>query len=69
MTNFTLNVLATDSSLTLFWDKPRSAVAQQMYTVSANGQVIGETNRTHFTLSDLSPEIPVELSVSCETPT
>ena len=67
MQSIELRVLATESSLTLYWDKPQSADAKQLFTVMVNDKAVGQTDRTHYTLSDLSPNTQVELTVTSET--
>ncbi|MCD8068054.1 MAG: fibronectin type III domain-containing protein, partial [Lachnospiraceae bacterium] len=37
----------------LWWEKPESALPGTGYLVSLNGNVIGETNKTHFTIEGL----------------
>lgn len=58
--------LPADSSITVYWDKPHAAAADQRYTVWLNQREIAQINRTHFTFSNLSPETEYTVSVQCE---
>ena len=58
-----LSAMAADNTLTLFWDKPASAPADG-YTVAVNGGNVGKTDKTHYTLTGLSPETAFAVSVS-----
>ena len=49
-----LTACCTDTSITLFWDKPAAAPRGAEYTVSLNGEAIGRTDKTHFTIEGLS---------------
>ena len=63
MNEIPLSCCATARSLTLYWEKPMDAQAGTSYTLRVDGQTVGETDRTHFTLEGLKPETayPVEL--------
>ena len=61
-----LYVTSTDSTITLYWDKPEGAAKEQTYTVYANGAQIAQVSRTHYTLEGLTPEKEVAFRVTCE---
>ena len=61
-----LHILSTDDSLTLWWDKPQRAAADQAYAIYAGGEQIAETDRTHYTMTGLAPETTVRLAVVCK---
>ena len=61
-----LYVTSTDSTITLYWDKPDGAAKEQTYTVYADGAQIAQVSRTHYTLEGLTPEKEVSFSVTCE---
>ena len=67
MDSLKLFVCPTHDTLTLYWDKPESAAAQQMYAVTLDGRGIARTNRTHCTISGLAPRTRYALGVTCET--
>lgn len=64
--NDQLHVLATDSAVTLYWDKPEKAAANQVYTVLVNGERAAQVSRTHYTVDGLAPETEISLEVVCE---
>ena len=49
-----LNIRCTEDYAVLYWNKPAAAPAGAEYTVSLNGEVIGRTDKTHFTIEGLS---------------
>ena len=49
-----LNIRCTEDYAVLYWDKPAAAPCGAEYTVSLNGEAIGRTDRTHFTIEGLS---------------
>ena len=49
-----LNIRCTDDDAVLYWDKPAAAPSGAEYTVSLNGEAVGRTDRTHFTIEGLS---------------
>ena len=49
-----LNIRCTEDYAVLYWDKPAAAPSGAEYTVSLNGEAIGRTDRTHFTIEGLS---------------
>ena len=65
----TIKYFVTSSSVTLFWDKPCEADKNTLYEIYANGERLGETSKTHYTISGLSSEqvldIAVRSSVAC----
>ena len=48
--------ICTDTSVTLFWDKPESFSGDDFYRVFSKGELIGSCDKTHFTVSNLMPE-------------
>ena len=60
-----LRVLATDSTITLWWDKPEKAAANQAYTVYVNGEKAAEVTRTHYTADGLAPGTRLAFEVVC----
>ena len=67
MDSLKLFVCPTHDTLTLYWDKPESAAAQQTYTVTLDGRGIVQTTCTHCTIEGLAPKTRYELGVTCET--
>lgn len=51
-----INHFVTSSSVTLYWDKPYEADKGTCYEILVNGERIGETKKTHFTVNALEPE-------------
>lgn len=51
-----LHTLTTTADVTLWWEKPAFAGPDARYTISLDGTAAGETDRTHFTLENLSPD-------------
>lgn len=51
-----LHFSCTDTALTLWWDKPEDAPRNAVYRVVLDGCQQAETDRTHITFSNLSPE-------------
>lgn len=49
-----LNIRCTEDYAVLYWDKPATAPRGAEYTVSLNGEAIGRTDKTHFTIEGLS---------------
>lgn len=58
-----LTACCTDTTITLFWDKPAAAGAVETYTVLRNDAAVGTTVKTHFTLEHLQPETEYVLFV------
>lgn len=58
-----LTVCCTDTTITLFWDKPAAAGAVETYTVLRNDAAVGTTVKTHFTLEHLQQETEYVLFV------
>lgn len=48
-----LKIRCTEDYAVLYWDKPAAAPCGAEYTVSLNGEVIGRTDKTHFTIEGL----------------
>lgn len=60
-----LCILATASTLTLYWDKPEKAAAGQVYTVYADGREMARVTRTHYTVKHLAPGTKLRFAVEC----
>ena len=58
-----LSACCTDTSITLFWDKPAAAGAAETYTVLLDDAVAAHTEKTHCTLEALRPETAYSLFV------
>lgn len=58
-----LTVCCTDTTITLFWDKPAAAGAVETYTVLRNDAAVGTTVKTYFALEHLQPETEYVLFV------
>lgn len=67
MENLKLFVCSTHDTLTLFWDKPESAEAEQMYLVLLNDQPVAQIQRTHYTIEGLEPDSVYDVGITCET--
>ena len=48
-----LKLRCTEDYAVFYWDKPAAAPKGAEYTVSLNGEVIGRTDKTHFTIEGL----------------
>ena len=58
-----LAACCTDTTVTLFWDKPAAAKAAETYTVLLDDTVAGTTCKTHYRLEGLRPETEYSLFV------
>lgn len=58
-----LTACCTDTSITLFWDKPAAAGAVETYTVLLDDAAAAHTQKTHCTLENLRPETIYSLFV------
>ena len=58
-----LTACCTDTSITLFWDKPAAAGAVETYTVLLDDAAAAHTQKTHCTLENLRPETTYSLFV------
>jgi len=54
---------AAADSLTLFWDKPEQAAGAVQYEVLLDSSPAGTTDRTHFTISGLTPDTEYRVEV------
>ena len=61
-----LHHAATADSLTLYWDKPADAEAEESFRILLNGEPVGETRRTHYTLQGLLPDTAYRVGVCRE---
>ena len=52
---------ATASEAEVFWDLPEDATKEYSYSVIADGEPVGDTDKTHFTLKGLLPEKDIEV--------
>lgn len=53
----TINKIITSDSITLYWDKPEKCEKGLTYQVFVNGEVLGETDKTHYEIENLFPEM------------
>lgn len=58
-----LTCLATDTSITLFWEKPTEAGAQETYTLFLDGSPAGSTHKTHTIFENLSPDQTYSIAI------
>ena len=58
-----LTACCTDATLTLFWEKPVTAAAEETYTILLNDTAVGTTTKTHFLMEGLHPETRYSLFV------
>ena len=49
--------------VTLLWDKPAGAAPGLVYEILQNGVPVGETSKTHFTITGLAPETTYTISI------
>lgn len=63
MSEITIFYRATADSITLFWDKPEEAVGTVQYELLMNGRPAGNSDRTHFTVSGLTPDMEYHIEV------
>ncbi len=63
MGDFELFAQATDSAVTLYWDKPACAAASQRYEVEVEGREAVQVDRTHYTVTGLGPDAPLRARV------
>ncbi len=61
---FLLDYRALDTEAEIFWDLPLDADPSSTYFIFCNGEKIGETHKTHFTLKQLSPDTTYDIEVS-----
>ncbi|MCR5108483.1 MAG: glycoside hydrolase family 28 protein [Lachnospiraceae bacterium] len=61
---FLLDFRATDTEAEIFWDLPENATSETSYDIIKDGIKIDSTNKTHFSLSDLSPESDTEIEIT-----
>lgn len=54
--NSKIRSLATDESITLYWDKPDEWLPGMEYYIFLDYKFYGTTNKTHYKISDLEPE-------------
>ena len=59
---------ATDRSVTLFWEPAEDAPAGVNYTVLQNGETVGETGKTHWTLENLQADTEYCVAVRAQWP-
>lgn len=49
--------------VTLYWDKPEIASKETQYQIYVNAAVVGTTDKTHFTVNDLTPETAYKVQI------
>lgn len=59
---------ATASEAEVFWDLPEDATKEFSYSILADGEPVGDTDKTHFTLKGLLPEKDIEVEVIMHSP-
>lgn len=60
---FLMDYRATDTEAEVFWDLPEDADSHSTYSIILNGDTIGTTNKTHYSLTNLTPESVYKLEV------
>lgn len=58
-----IRYFATGRSITLFWDQAENFVPGLFYRISVNGECVGTSQKTHYTLTDLKPAEQYDVSV------
>lgn len=51
-----IQYFVTDNSITLFWEQPEGIPKDVCYRVFVNGELTGETGKTHYTVEELESE-------------
>ena len=54
---------ATDHSITLFWDQPEVFMPGTCYHVFANGEYVGKSSKTHYTITNLKPSTQYDIVI------
>lgn len=65
MEKLELHVLATDSTLTLWWEKPEAAARDQAYALSLDGGEAAVVRCSNYTFEGLAPQSAHEIRLSC----
>ena len=65
---FLMDFRATASEAEVFWDLPEDATKEFSYSILADGEPVGDTDKTHFTLKGLLPEKDIEVEVIMHSP-
>lgn len=59
-----MNYLIASDEICLYWEKPEFEKGQKVsYQILVNGKEIGSTEKTHYTLMNLEPEMAYEIEV------
>ncbi|MCR5715683.1 MAG: glycoside hydrolase family 28 protein [Lachnospiraceae bacterium] len=58
-----LNTAVLTDEVCVYWDLPEDADQQDRYVIMCDGDVIGETTKTHYTVGNLTPETSVTIYV------
>ena len=61
-----INYFATAHSVTFYWDKPDLADKNTVYEFFQDGEKIGQTAKTHFTLKGLTPDKELQIDVKSD---
>ncbi len=62
-----INYITTSDSITLFWEKPERLPEKFVYRIFCEGKQSGETEKTHYTLHDLTAETAYRIEVKLYT--
>ena len=56
----------TDKSITLYWDKPYDLPEDSIFEVFADGSLVGQNKKTHYTLEGLAAgrEYRIQIALS-----
>lgn len=65
MEKLELRVLATDSTLTLWWEKPEAAAHDQAYEITLDGGEAVTVRCSHHTFEGLAPQSAHEVRLAC----
>ncbi len=60
-----LECLQTEDSITVYWEKPEEAQKGDIYKIYADNDLIGETEKTDYNITGLSPEKEYQIDVKC----
>lgn len=63
MRDTTLFYRSTAVSITLFWDKPECISGAVQYEILLDNKQLGKSNRTHFTITGLTPDTEYQIGV------
>ena len=64
--DFLLDFRALDTEAEIFWDLPLDADPSCKYLIFIEEKQVGETNKTHFSLNNLSPDSSYDVEVKMQ---